>query len=71
MLNESVRLELVYTYRQVIILRSLANWVTFIFSLDIEHWQVKEHFSPWGHFWKSPKVTDSLRHYQVGNFQNW
>lgn len=44
----------------VIILHNLANWVTFVFSLHIEHWCVKEHFSPRGHLWKSSKVTWQL-----------
>ena len=53
----------VVQFRQVIILHNLANWVTFVFSLDIEHWQVKEHFSPLGHLWKSPRSRDRLRNY--------
>ena len=42
--------------RQVIILHNLANRVTFVFLMDMEHW----NFSPWVHFQKSIKVTWQL-----------
>ena len=47
-LNESSKT--LFFNRQIIILHNLANRVAFVFSLDIEHWQVKEDFLPWGHF---------------------